>query len=120
MSCLKRGWVMAVAPPLAACESVTDARDDPGRHPGEQAGGVRRAGSLPRYWLIAQARRRDVCRGADDPTDGFAHWLAPLRGGVSSLGRLLPEYARGPHAHVRGRSWPASRPVYVSLGLPIH
>src|SRR5215813_5005588 len=120
MSCLKRAWVMAVAPPLAAYESVTGALDDQGRHPGPQAGGVRREGSRPRHALSAQALRRDACRGVGDPTDGFVHWLAPLRCGVFSLGPLLPECERGPRALVRGRSWPASRPVCASLWLPIH
>src|SRR5437867_5201850 len=88
MSCLKRGWVMAVAPPLAACESVTDARDDQDRHPGQQAAGVRREGSRPRHLLIAQTLRRDACLPVGDPTDDFAHWLAPLRCGVSPLARF--------------------------------
>src|SRR5207244_5491515 len=100
MSCLKRGGVMAVAPPLAACESVTDARDDQDRHPGQQAGGVRQEGSRPRHALIAPARRRDAGLDVGDPTDDFAHWLAPLRCGVFSLGPLLPACTPAPRALV--------------------
>src|SRR6266446_5596492 len=120
MSLRKRGWVMAVTPPLAACEYVTGGLDDQGRHPGQQAGGLPLAGSMPRPALSAQALRLDECRGAGDPIAGFAHVLAPLRCGVFSLCPLLPECERGPLALVRGRSWPASRPVCASLWLPIH
>src|ERR1700737_4289714 len=120
ISLRKMGWVIAVAPPLAACEYVTCGLDDQGRHPGQQAGVLALSVSWRRQPLIAQALRLDECLGVGGPIDGFAHLLESLRFGVCGVTPLLPECERGPLALVRGRSWRGRRPVCAWLWLPTH